>query len=81
MEISMNTPSGLERIATLETEVREIRRSVDSSAERLRSIEDLLLQGRGAIRLVHWILAGAALLGAGWFGHTKVADILKWLGS
>ena len=77
----MNSPTGLERITTLEVELRQLRITVEDSADRLKSVESLLLQGRGAMRLVHWMLGAAALLGAGWAGHAKMTDFLKWLGS
>ena len=73
-------PTGIERIATLEAEMRATREKLEEIAASQKVIESLLLQGRGAVRIVHWALGGLAVFGAGWAGHTKLSEILKWMG-
>jgi hypothetical protein len=88
MPDSGHLPTGLERITRLETEVQgvnrrldDMRRDIEDVAASTKATESLLLEGRGAVRLAQWLIGAAALLGAGWFGHAKVAEVLKWLGS
>lgn len=77
----MDSPSGLERITTLEAEVKELRRVVEELVLSHRTVEGLLLQGRGAVRLVWGVAALAALVvGAGKIDQAKVMGWLKWVG-
>ena len=44
----------------------------------IKAVESLLMQGSGAIKLARWIVAAAAVLGAGFLGHNRAAEFLQW---
>lgn len=74
-------PTGLERIAALETEMRAVQEHLREMKDTLKAMESLLLQGRGAVRIAHWLIGAAGVFGAGWAGHASIAAFLKWAGS
>lgn len=72
--------TGLERIATLESEMKAIQHDLNELIVSVKTVEGLLIEGRGAVRLAKTIAGLLAIFGVGWLGHAKVTDFLKWLG-
>ena len=76
-----HAPSGVERIAALEVRIAALVVRVEETHNTAEAIKSLMLQGRGAVRLIQWAAGLIAALGAGWLGHAKIEAFLKWMGS
>ena len=64
-----------ERIAVLETEVADLKKSVDEMSAQVRTLVSLFDQARGA----KWMLIGLAALGG--IVASKIGPIIAWMGS
>lgn len=79
--IAVESPTGLERITRLETKFEDLVRRIDIMDANVTVVRDLLVAGRGAMRLVHFIFWAFGVAGAGYVFRDKAIWFLKWIGS
>ena len=73
-------PTGLERIAMLEVEMRALKEDVEALLVSVRNVENLLTQGRGGMRVFQMLVALAIFVGFGEVFRAKFVAVLQWLG-